>query len=67
MTGRLLNVDDAAQYLSVSTRTVRNFVEDGHLRPCRLPSTRHAGERSRRLLFDRADLDQLIETSKKAA
>jgi hypothetical protein len=67
MTGRLLNVDDAAQYLSVSTRLVRVFVADGHLHPVRLPSCRHQGERSRRLLFDRADLDLFIETSKKAA
>jgi hypothetical protein len=65
MPSRLLDVKSAAIYLgAVSTWTVRGLVADGVLRPVRMPSTRRRGESSRRLLFDRRDLDDLIETWK---
>ncbi len=60
-TARLLDVKGAALYLSVSAWTVRDFVAEGELQPVELPSRRRPGERLRRLLFDRADLDALIE------
>jgi hypothetical protein len=59
---RLLDVKAAAAYLGgLSTWTVRGLVADGFLRPVRLPSTRRPGTSNRRLLFDRADLDTLID------
>lgn len=59
---RLLDVAGAASYLCVSQSIVRNLVTAGLLRRVRIP-TRNNGE-LRKLLFDRADLDRLIETSK---
>jgi hypothetical protein len=65
---RLLDVKTAATYLGgVSTATVRGLVTDGVLAPVRMPSSRRAGEQSRRLLFDRHDLDRLIEKWKAAS
>ncbi|HXG86743.1 MAG TPA: hypothetical protein VNJ02_00290 [Vicinamibacterales bacterium] len=64
---RLLDVHAAAAYLGgISTWTLRAYVADGHLRRVELPSVRHRGENSRRLLFDRADLDALIEKRRSA-
>lgn len=61
MSPRLLDVNMAAEYLSVHPDTVRGFVAHGDLVPVRMPSSRRDGELSRRLLFDRQDLDQLID------
>jgi excisionase family DNA binding protein len=47
----------AAEYLHVSVRTVWRLVDSGHLHPVRLPGVA-------RVLFDRAELDRLIEASK---
>jgi excisionase family DNA binding protein len=64
---RLLDVEEAAQYLGgISTWTVRGLIQKGHLKPVRLPSVRHKGEDGRRLLFDRRDLDALIDARKAA-
>jgi|SRR5450759_1242606 len=37
---RLLRPREAAEILSVSTRTLRRYIADGHLPACRLPSGR---------------------------
>ena len=64
----LLDVHAAASYLGgVCAATVRGFVASGALVPVRMPSTRRTGESSRRLLFDRADLDRLVERWKSAS
>jgi excisionase family DNA binding protein len=52
---RLLNVQDAASYLGSTVWCVRSLVWDQ-----RIPSIRLG----KRLLFDRADLDKFIESSK---
>ena len=66
MTARLLDVEAAAQYLGgVSAATIRAYVTQGVLIPVRLPSTRATEEPNRRLLFDRADLDALVDRLKK--
>jgi hypothetical protein len=52
----------AARYLAVSTWTVRDLEAAGHLPRVRLPLP--GGKDLRKLLYDRADLDRLIETSK---
>ena len=65
---RLLDVTATAAYLGdVCTDTVRGLVAQGTLVPVRLPSSRRPGESSRRLLFDRADLDALIDRWKRAS
>jgi excisionase family DNA binding protein len=54
---RLLDVEAAADYLGVSAWTIRDLVERGSLSRVALPGVR-------RLLFDRCDLDGLIESSR---
>ena len=54
---RLLNLRQTAEYLSLSTWTIRNLVDNGTLCRVQLGTIR-------RLLFDRLDLDRLVETSR---
>jgi hypothetical protein len=61
---RLLNLEAAAAYLGVSPWTVRDLDGAGVLPRVRVPLP-HGGE-LRRLLFDREDLDRLIEAWKDA-
>jgi hypothetical protein len=56
---RLLDLDSAALYLGVSSWTVRDLEASGILARVRIPLPHH-GE-LRKLLFDKADLDRLIE------
>jgi hypothetical protein len=59
---RLLDVTAASAYLGgICADSVRALVAQGVLVPVRMPSTRRAGESSRRLLFAREDLDKLID------
>jgi hypothetical protein len=62
VTPRLLDVDGAAAYLAVSAWTIRDLDAGGHLPRVRLPLP--GGKELRRLLYDRTDLDRLIERSK---
>jgi hypothetical protein len=57
-----LNDTGAAQYLGVSIWTIRDLEASGQLSRVRfqLPG----GRELRRLLYDRVDLDRLIERSK---
>ena len=55
---RLLDLERTSDYLSVSAWTVRDLEAAGVLRRVRVPLP--TGE-LRKLLFDRADLDKLIE------
>ena len=65
VTPRLLNAERAAAYLGVSTWTVRDLEAAGYLSRVRLPLP--GGKDLRKLLYDRADLDRLIERSKDPA
>ena len=56
---RLLDLHTAAAYLGVSEWTIRNLEASGTIPRIRIPLP-HAGE-LRKLLFDRADLDHLID------
>jgi hypothetical protein len=56
---RLLDVDAAAVYLGVSAWTIRDLDARGVLPRVRVPLPN--GGELRRLLFDRADLDRLID------
>jgi len=56
---RLLDVAHAARYLSVSPWTIRSPEWAGILPRVRIPLA--VGRDLRKLLFDRADLDRLIE------
>jgi hypothetical protein len=60
---RLLGIEDAAAYLGLSTWTLRDMVTGKELAPVQLVA---AGRPVRRLLFDRADLDHLVEAARKA-
>ena len=64
VTPRLLDLPTAAAYLGVSTWTVRDLEAAGSLSRVRIPLP-NAGE-LRKLLFDRADLDRLIDSWKDA-
>jgi len=55
---RLLDLPATATYLGVSIWTVRDLEANGTLKRIRIPLMNH-GE-LRKLLFDKADLDQLI-------
>lgn len=56
---RLLDLVQAARYLSVSPWTIRSLEWSGVLPRVRIPLA--DGRDLRKLLFDRADLDRLIE------
>jgi hypothetical protein len=58
---RLLGIEAAARYLGVSPWTVRDLVAGGQLKPVRLSLP--SGKAVRRLLFDRLQLDLLVESS----
>jgi len=62
---RLLDLQSTAEYLAVSTWTVRDLEAAGVLRRVCVPLP--GGRELRKLLFDRADLDRLIETWKELA
>lgn len=63
---RLFDIEATAIYLGgISTWTVRALVAQGALTPVRLPSCRQTSESNRRLLFDRNDLDALIDKWKR--
>ena len=59
---RLLDLNATAAYLGVSTWTVRDLEQSGILSRIRIPLARH-GE-LRKLLFDKEDLDRLIQAWK---
>ncbi len=62
ITPRLLNLDQSALYVGVSPWTIRDLETNGTLKRVRIPLA-HGGE-LRKLLFDRADLDRLIDAWK---
>jgi hypothetical protein len=59
---RLLDLGGTAAYLGVSGWTVRDLEAAGELRRVRIPVG--PGRELRKLLFDRQDLDRLLETWK---
>ena len=62
---RLLDLDAAAAYLSLSPWTIRELEAAGVLPRVRVPLP--DGRELRKLLFDKADLDRLIGAWKEAA
>jgi len=58
----LLSARDTAHYLALQYDTVLDLVKAGTLQPVRLPVGDHGA--LRKLLFDRADLDRLIDACK---
>lgn len=65
VTPRLLDLRGTAGYLSVAPWTVRELEWRGVLQRVRVPLP--GGGELRRVLFDRADLDQLVERWKDRA
>lgn len=66
VTPRLLDIQSAAVYLSVSEWTLRSWIADGLLAPVELPSVRNKREKNRRLLFDRLALDSFVDARRSA-
>ena len=76
---RLLDLEGAAAYLSVSVWTVRDLEHSGFLPRVRIPMSPEAQQRPRagrngggsgelrKLLFDRVDLDECVEKWKERA
>jgi len=72
---RLLSIEQAARYLSISYWTLREFINDGSIKAVPLPrpetlrqrERRALGDTVRRLLIDRHDLDALVDTWKRRA
>ncbi len=64
MVPRLLDLHGAAAYLGLSEWTVRDLEHGGILPRVRVPLANH-GE-LRKILFDRVDLDRLIDAWKEA-
>jgi hypothetical protein len=62
---RLLDLHASAGYLGLSEWTVRTLEQQGILKRVRVPLSNH-GE-VRKLLFDRTDLDRLIESWKETS
>jgi excisionase family DNA binding protein len=62
MRPRLLDLQGAAAYLSVSAWTLRDMLAAGTLRAVRLPGA--GGRDLRRILLDVCDLDSLVERIK---
>jgi excisionase family DNA binding protein len=54
---RLLSFTSSAEYCGVTMQTIRRLMDRGVLTPVRLPEVR-------RILFDKQDLDRLIEAGK---
>lgn len=63
----LLDVKSAAAALSVCTKTIRQWIDSGALATVKLPSTRYAGEQSRRILILVDDLKAFAEKHREAA
>jgi len=62
---RLLDLAQTAEYLGISPWTVRDLAANGTLRRVSIPLG--GGRDLRKLLFDRADLDRLVEAWKDSA
>ena len=60
MTPLVLDVKGAAAALSVSTWTVRQWINEGHLPIVKLPSVKHLGESGKRVLIAVVDLEKFI-------
>jgi predicted site-specific integrase-resolvase len=52
---------EAAKALGVSLWTLDQFIADGTLPVVKLPSSRHVGEQSRRVLIAVTDLEKFVE------
>jgi predicted site-specific integrase-resolvase len=51
---------EAAAALSVTTWTLDRYIAEGKLPAVRFPSSKHAGEQSRRVLIASADLETFV-------
>lgn len=67
MTPLCLDRKAAAAALGVSMWTLDQWIADGRLPVVRLPSARHPGELSRRVLVSAADLKAFVERHRSGA
>lgn len=61
---RLLHRQDSADYLASGCAQLDEFRRLGLITPIALPSVRNYGQRSRAVVYDRVDLDRLIDKLK---
>jgi predicted site-specific integrase-resolvase len=66
MTPLCVDVNAAAAALGVSKWVIRRYVADGLLPTVKLPSVKHPGETSRRVLIAVADLEQFVQRHREA-
>lgn len=66
MTALCVDRKEAAAALGVSPWVLDRYIADGLLPVVKLPSTKHAGEMSRRVLIAVADLDALVARFREA-
>ncbi len=56
---RLLNMELAADYIGVKATTIREWLQEGKLRPHPLPGIR-GRDRLDRIVFERSQLDRFV-------
>ncbi len=61
MTPIAVSVEVGAEMIDVSPTTLRSYVEAGLIPVVKLPSAKHHGEKSRRVLIAVSDLEQFVE------
>jgi hypothetical protein len=61
MTPLTVSRADAAKAIGISVWSLDQLILDGRLPVVKLPSSRHVGEQSRRVLIAVADLEKFIE------
>ena len=61
-----VGVKDAARILGICEWTVRQYIDSGRLRPVEMPSTKHPGEKLRRVLIPYEELQAFAATLTRA-
>ncbi len=67
MTPLVLSRKEAAEALRVSVWILDRYIADGLLPTVKLPSTRHPGDRSRRVLIAVADVEAFVQRHREVA
>lgn len=56
----VFTIEMAAHYLSISKRTIEEYITHGSIKTLRLPAVQSNGEFMRRVLIPKSELDALI-------
>lgn len=66
MTPLCVDLEEAAAAIGVSPWVVRHYIASGLLPTIKFPSTKRAGEMSRRILIAVADLEEFVRRHREA-